>query len=143
LGLPTIIFLVVAGVVLFPTLKAIGGSSSLSQEEKNSEKRKQTIREKEGALGTLARIIVGDDRFENAKINIADKERKEIKRQQAKKAGFKTVEEFELKTDTNRNPNKFLPKDKDGNPIQDIRFAKKEPIRILTRFGGQKRRFSK
>lgn len=143
MGLPTILFLIVAGIVLIPTLKALGSSRNLTDEEKNDEAKKQKLREGEGFFGTVGRILIGDDRFNNAKIRLVDKERQDLKRQQAKEAGFTSVKEFEFSTDTNRDPNKFRPKDKDGNPLNVDTSRKNEPIKIITRFGGQKRRFKR
>lgn len=140
MGLPTIIALVALGIFLIPTIKGIAEGSSKTDEEKKQEAKKQTTREKEGLFGTIARIIIGDASFEKRKVNDAESRLKEIKRQQARDAGFKSVKQFEIAFDTNRDPNKFLPKDKDGNPIKN--FQKNEPVKIFSRFGGQKRRFN-
>ncbi len=140
MGLPTIIALVVLAVILIPTLTGIAKGTSKTPEEKRAESNKQKTREDEGIFSTIARIIVGDNAFENQKINDAEKRLKEIKRQQAKDAGFSNVEEFERKTNTNLDPNKFLPKDKDGNPIKNL--DSNEPVKLVSRFGGQKRRFN-
>ena len=140
MGLPTIIALVVIAIIAIPTIKGIADGSSKTPEEQRAESNKQKNREDEGIFGTLGRILLGDNAFENRKINDAEKRLKEIKRQQAKDAGFSSVSEFERKTDTNRDPNKFLPKDKDGNPIKNL--DSNEPVKLFSRFDGQKRRFN-
>ena len=141
MGLPTIIILVVLAILLVPTLKGIAEGSGKTDEEKTDEARKQKTREDEGLFQTITRIFVGDEKFERKKVRDEESRLKEIKRQQALDAGFKDVRKFELAFDSNQDPNKFLPKDTDGNPIKDIK--KDQPLRIFSRFGGQKRRFNR
>ena len=143
MGLPIIIFLVVIGIILIPTLKSIAQGSQKSDEEKQIENRKRSVREKEGAVDTLLRIVIGDERFDNSKVNVAERQRKETKRQQAKQAGFSSVKEFEIANDPNRDPNKFRVKNADGSPLTERQKLLQIKIdkSVGTRFGGQKRRF--
>ena len=144
MGLPVIIILVVIGIIAIPTLKAIAQGSGKTDEEKKLENRKRSQREKEGALDTVLRIFIGDERFENNKVRVIDAQRKETNRQQAKTAGFSSVKEFELKTDRNRDPDKFRVKNADGSPLtlSQQKFQDElDAVSVKSRFGGQKRRF--
>lgn len=143
MGLPIIILLVVIGIVLIPTLKSIAQGSGKSDEEKKLENTKRLQREKEGGLDTLLRIVIGDERFDNNRVRIIDAQRKETKRQQAMKAGFSSVKEFEIKTDRNRDPDKFRVKNADGSPLTERQkqFQDKLDLSVQSRFGGQRGRF--
>ncbi len=143
MGLPIIILLVVIGIILIPTFKAIAQGSGKSDEEKKLENTKRLQREKEGGLDTLLRIVIGDERFDNNRTRIIDAQRKETKRQQAKKAGFSSVKEFEIKTDRNRDPDKFRVKNADGSPLTERQkqFQDKLDLSVKSRFGGQRGRF--
>ena len=143
MGLASIIFLVAIGIILIPTLSGIAKGSQKSEGEKEIENRKRSVREKEGAVDTLLRIVIGDERFDNNRVNVAERQRKETKRQQAKEAGFSSVKEFEIATDTNRDPNKFRVKNADGSPLTERQKEQQRKIdaSVKSRFGGQKRRF--
>lgn len=143
MGLPIIIFLVIIGIILIPTLTGIAKGSQKSDEEKKLENQKRSQREKEGALDTLLRIMIGDERFANNRTRVLDAQRKETKRQQAKKAGFSSVKEFEIKTDRNRDPNKFRVKNADGTPLTERQkqFQDELDLSVKSRFGGQRGRF--
>lgn|GEM_PF-6242962 len=135
MGLATIIFLIIAGIVAFPLLRETFGNLTKSTEQKAADAAKQKQREDEGLLQLLNRIIAGDTIVDNAKKNAENaKSRrldtqfktnsKKLKIEQARAKGFASVDEFEKATDTNRNLTKFNPKGIIGFGIKDINNGK-------------------
>lgn len=118
MGLASILFLIVLVIGAIALLPNTFANLTKSAAEKERDATKQRQREDEGFFGTLARILAGDKRFDNAKsarqVQIFKTKAKKRKQEQARAAGFASIDEFEKATDPNRtranNITKFNPK---------------------------------
>jgi len=139
LGLATLLFLLIAGIIALPFITTIISNLTKTAEQKAADAAKQKRREDEGLLQQINRLIAGDTIVDNAKKNAENAKSRRIelqfktdarklKQEQARKAGFASIDEFEKATDTNRtredNITKFNPKGIVGFGIKSINGGK-------------------